>query len=319
MKYCENTTMTDFYIVGFSTNKTEQLLLSVGIMIMYLLTIVGNLVITMVIVLATNLHTPMYFFLCNLAISDIIYVSSTLPKLLFITITQDNRISFADCISQLYFFTFAIGSDIFVLTSMAVDRYVAICRPLRYTVIMNRRVCGTMSAFCWIFSAVNSLLLTLLTSVLEFCNSHEISHFFCDIKRITSVSSSDTTISEIFMMAEDIVFAFVPFSLTVASYVQIITTILKIRSSETRFKAFSSCTSHLTTVILFYGPLSVVYVIPDSKHSKEQSELISLLFVAVVPMLNPFVYSLRNKDVLDAVRKLERPQVKFLRHRNCDL
>ncbi|XP_072006345.1 olfactory receptor 5V1-like [Engystomops pustulosus] len=304
MNSCENATLTDFYILGFSYFNTEQILLSFGIMIMYLLTIVGNLVITMVIVLASNLHTPMYFFLCNLAISDVIYVSSSLPKLLSITITQDNRISFAGCMYQLYFFAFSGACDIFVLTSMAVDRYVAICKPLQYTLIMNRRVCGTMSAFCWIFSAVNSLLLTLLTSGLEFCHSHEISHFFCDLKTMIALSSSDTTSREIFIMIEDIFLAFVPFSFTVASYVQIISTILKIRSSEKRLKAFSSCTSHLTTVILFYGPVLILYMKPESEYSKEQDNLLSLLYVAVVPMLNPFVYSLRNKDVLDAVRKL---------------
>ncbi|XP_072006341.1 olfactory receptor 1E16-like [Engystomops pustulosus] len=271
---------------------------------MYSLTIVGNLVITMVISLVRKLHTPMYFFLCNLAISDVIYVSSTLPKLLFITITQDNRISFAGCISQLYFFTFSCACDIFILTSMAGDRYVAICRPLQYTLIMNRRVCVTISALCWTVSAVNSLLMTLLTSVLDFCNSREINYFFCDLKTMIGLSSSDTTSREIFILIEDIIFAFVPFSLTVVSYVQIISTILKIRSSETRLKAFSSCTSHLTTVILFYAPVLILYMKPKSEYSKGQDNLISLLYVAVVPMLNPFVYSLRNKDVLHAVTKL---------------
>ncbi|XP_072006346.1 olfactory receptor 5V1-like [Engystomops pustulosus] len=304
MYSCENGTITDFNILGFSYFNTGHISLSVGIIIMYLLTIVGNLVITMVIGLVPKLHTPMYFFLCNLAISDVIYVSSSLPKLLSITITQDNRISFAGCISQLYFFTFSVGCDALVLTSMAGDRYVAICRPLQYTLIMNRRVCGPMSVFCWIVTAGNSLLLTLLTSVLDFCNSHEISYFLCDLKTMIDLSSSDTTSMEIIMKIEDIVFAFVPFSLTVASYVQIISTILKIRSSETRLKAFSSCTSHLTTVILFYGPVLILYMKPESEYSKEQDNLISLLYVAVVPMLNPFVYSLRNKDVLDAVRKL---------------
>ncbi|KAG8541693.1 hypothetical protein GDO81_028444, partial [Engystomops pustulosus] len=296
--------MTNFYILGFSNLNTEQILLSVGIMIMYLLTIVGNLVITMVIGLVPNLHTPMYFFLCNLSVVDVIYVSSSLLKLLSITITQDNRISFAGCISQLYFFSFSGICDILVLTSMAGDRYVAICKPLQYTLIMNRRVCATISALCWIVSAGNSLLLTLLTSGLEFCNSHEISHFLCDLKTMTALSSSDTTSREIFLLIEDIIFAFVPFSLTVASYYQIISTILKIRSSETQFKAFSSCTSHLTAVILFYGPILILNMKPESEHSKEQDNLISLLYVAAVPMLNPFVYSLRNKDVLDAVRKL---------------
>ncbi|KAM4038558.1 olfactory receptor 5V1-like [Anomaloglossus baeobatrachus] len=304
MNHCENITETDFNISGFSTLATEEILLFLGILMIYSMTIFGNLVITTLICLVSHLHTPMYFFLCNLSFVDIMYVSSTLPKLLSITLTQDNRISFSECIAQLYFFTFSAGCDIFVLTSMAFDRYVAICKPLQYTLIMNRRLCSTMSAFCWTFSALNSLLLTLLTSVLHFCNSHEIRYFFCDLKTMIALSSSDTTSREIFILIEDIILAFVPFSLTITSYVQIISTILKIRSPETRLKAFSSCTSHLTTVILFYGPILIVYLKPNSEHSQEQDNLISLLYVAVVPMLNPFVYSLRNKDVLIAFRKL---------------
>ncbi|KAG9461899.1 olfactory receptor 5V1-like [Eleutherodactylus coqui] len=302
--HCENTSVTDFYILGFYAFKTKQIVLFLGIMVMYLLTFFGNLLITMFICLMSKLHTPMYFFVCNLAVVDVIYVLSTLPKLLIITITQNNRISFYDCMAQLYFFTFSVGCDIFVLTSTAFDRYVAICNPLHYSLIMNRNVCITIAAFCWTLSSMNSLLLTLLTSVLNFCNSHKINHFFCDLKTLTELSSSDTSSREIFMFIEDIFSAFVPFSLTITSYVQIISTILKIRSSETRLKAFSSCSSHLTTVILFYGPILIVYMKPKSEHSAEQDNLISLLYVAVVPMLNPFVYSLRNKDVLKAIRKL---------------
>ncbi|XP_077118726.1 olfactory receptor 5V1-like [Ranitomeya variabilis] len=302
--HCDNTIGTDFIISGFSAIASEQILLFVAILMIYSMIIFGNLAITTLICFVSQLHTPMYFFLCNLSFVDVMYVSSTLPKLLSITIMKDNRISFSDCIAQLYFFVFSAACDIFILTSMAFDRYVAICKPLQYTLIMNRRVCTTMSAFCWTSSAMNSLLLTLLTSVLHFCNSRKINHFFCDLKTMTALSSSDTTSREIFMLIEDIIIAIVPFSFTVMSYIQIISTILKIRSAETRLKAFSSCTSHLTTVILFYGPILIVYMKPNSEHSQEQDHLISLMYLAVVPMLNPFVYSLRNKDVLLAVRKI---------------
>ncbi|XP_075061998.1 olfactory receptor 1F1-like [Mixophyes fleayi] len=304
MNKCENSTEEEFHILGFSTSATEQLLLFIGVLVMYLLTLLGNLVITTLICLVSKLHTPMYFFLCNLSIVDVTYVSSTLPKLLSITITQDNRISFQSCMAQLFFFTFCAICDIFVLTSMAYDRYVAVCRPLQYTLIMNKRICITMAACCWLVSAMNSLLLTLLTSVLSFCDSHKINHFFCDLKTMTALSSSDTKSREIFMLFQDILIAFIPFSLTITSYVYIISTILKIHSSEGRLKAFSSCTSHLTTVILFYGPILFVYIKPESDHSKEQDNLISMIYVAVVPMINPFVYTLRNKDVLGAIRKL---------------
>ncbi|KAM9311992.1 olfactory receptor 1G1-like [Gastrophryne carolinensis] len=304
MNECSNITLNEFYLLGFSPSRRIQLVVFVGVLNMYLLTIFGNLFIMTLTCLISVLHTPMYFFLCNLSVVDIMYVSSTLPKLLTITITQDNAISFQDCITQLYFFTFCAICDIFVLTSMAYDRYVAICKPLQYTLMISRNVCISISLFCWVISAFNSLLLTLLTSVLSFCKSHQINHFFCDLKTMTSLASSDTQSREIFILIQDILIAFFPFMLTIVSYVNIIRTILQIRSSEGRLKAFSSCTSHLTTVFLFYGPILFIYLKPESANSKEQDNLISMLYVAVVPMLNPFVYSLRNKDVLEAIQKL---------------
>ncbi|XP_072255029.1 olfactory receptor 1F1-like [Pyxicephalus adspersus] len=304
MNKCSNTTFREFHILGFTTSKMGQLTLFVVVLTMYFFTILGNLTIITLISLMSMLHTPMYFFLCNLCVVDVTYVSTTLPKFLIITITQDNRISFDDCITQLYFFTFCVACDIFVLTTMAYDRYVAICKPLQYTMIMNKKVCITVALICWLISALNSLLLTLLTSVLSFCNSQNINHFFCDLKTLTLLSSSDTRSREILMLIQDFLLAFVPFSLIIISYMKIIKTILNIHSSEGRLKVFSSCTSHLTTVIMFYGPIIFIYLKPQSDHSKEQDNLLSMLYVAFVPMLNPFVYSLRNKDIKDAIRKL---------------
>ncbi|XP_063786007.1 olfactory receptor 5AR1-like [Pseudophryne corroboree] len=306
MDECPNSTVTELYIVAFSTYEEGQLVLFIGVLLMYLMTVTGNILIAILICLVPQLHTPMYFFLCNLSVADIAYVSSTLPKLLSIFVTKDNRMSFPACIIQVLWFTLSVISDIFTLTSMSYDRYVAVCKPLQYHLIMNRRMCIIMAALSWLISAVNSQMYAILTSMLSFCSSHKIDHFFCDIKSLYTITTSDTTSREILMLFDDIFLAFLPFSLTIISYVYIISTIVKIHSSGGRFKAFSSCTSHLTTVILFYGPVIFLYVKPQSEHDKEQDKMLSLLYMAVVPMLNPFVYSLRNKEVLGAIRKITR-------------
>ncbi|CAI9584751.1 unnamed protein product [Staurois parvus] len=280
---------------------------------MYLLTIFGNLIIITLISLMSMLHTPMYFFLCNLSVVDLTYVSTTLPKLLSITITQDNRIFFQDCITQLYFFTFCAICDIFVLTSMAYDRYVAVCKPLQYTaickplqyyLIMNRRVCATLTISIWFIAIINSVKYGIITSVLTFCSSQNLDHFYCDIKTLYTVTISDTSSREILIIVDDIFLAFIPFSLVLISYMYIISSIMKISSSAGRVKAFSSCTSHITTVILFYGPAIVHYANSEAGLSKEGDKWMSLIYMALVPMLNPLVYTLRNKEVLGAIKKL---------------
>ncbi|XP_075061999.1 olfactory receptor 1F1-like [Mixophyes fleayi] len=304
MNECPNSTVTEFHITAFSTSTTGQFVLFTGVLVMFLLAVSGNLIIMSLVCLVPQLHTPMYFFLCNLSTVDIIYVCTTLPKLMSITLTQIHSVLFNNCITQLYFFTLCADAEIFILTCMAYDRYVAICVPLRYSVIMSRRLCRLMVICLWVISAVNSSVHTLLTYVLSFCHSHEFDHFLCDLKTLITLSSSDTTSREIFMLFEDITIAFLPFAYTITSYVYIISAILKIPSLKGRRKIFSSCTSHLITVILFYGPIIFLYMKPESKDSKQQDKLLSMLYVAAVPMLNPLVYSLRNKQVLGALKEL---------------
>ncbi|KAM4038557.1 olfactory receptor 1E16-like [Anomaloglossus baeobatrachus] len=269
------------------------------------MTVIGNVIIISLVCLVTQLHTPMYFFLCNLSIADITYVSITLPKLLSIIVTQDHTISFQGCITQLYFFLVCGQAEIFILTCMAYDRYVAICKPLQYTIAMRKSVRLTMAASSWLIGIFNSLLHSLIVSSLSFCNSNEIDHFFCDLKTLSKLSASDSTKRDILTIVESIFIGCVPYSLIVVSYVYIISTILKIKSSQGRHKAFTSCTSHITTVVLFYGPIIFLYMKPETDHSREDNKLLSVIYVAVVPMLNPLVYSLRNKDVFDATVKVK--------------
>ncbi|XP_018427775.1 PREDICTED: olfactory receptor 1-like [Nanorana parkeri] len=272
---------------------------------MYLLTVVGNLTIVTLVCMVSQLHTPMYFFLCNLSSSDIVFVTVTLPKLLSIFLTQDHTITFDGCITQLYFFLICGQAEIFILTCMAYDRYVAICKPLQYSLIMNKVVCFVMAAFSWLTGILNSLLHALIASSLPFCYSLEIDHFFCDLKTLGMLSASESKNRDILTSVQSVFIGCVPFLLIVVSYVYIISTILKIQSSNGRLKAFSSCTSHLTTVVLFYGPIIFLYMKPENDRSREDDKLLSILYVVVVPMLNPFVYSLRNKDILGAIAKIK--------------
>ncbi|XP_075129108.1 olfactory receptor 5AR1-like [Leptodactylus fuscus] len=302
MNACPNgSSENEFYIVAFSMASQAQDKLFFGILIIYLMALLGNLIIIILICLVPKLHTPMYFFLCNLAIVDVTSTTSCIPKLLNITLTQDHRISFPFCLTQTFFFILCADGEIFILTSMAYDRYVAICKPLQYYTIMKKNVYLVMAASSWIVSALNALLHTLLTYGLQFCNSHDINNFLCDLNSVIALSSSDITSRKAFIFSEVFLITILQFLLTIISYVFIFSAILKIRSSAGRMKAFSSCTSHLITVILFYGPLTFLYTKPQSEDSKDQDMLLSMLYLGVVPMLNPLVYSLRNKEVWAAI------------------
>ncbi|XP_040178040.1 olfactory receptor 50-like [Rana temporaria] len=306
MEKCSNITENVFYISAFSISETGQCILFTAVLLVYLMTVFGNMTIAVLVCLVPQLHTPMYFFLSNLAISDVMYVSVTLPKLLSILLTQDHWISFSACMTQVYFFSLSAASDLFLLTSMAYDRYVAICKPLQYSLLMSKDVCISLALSPWLISLTNAIANVLAASLLSFCLTQNVDHFFCDQKALYAITSSDVKGRYILMLCQDVVLASIPFFLIMTSYVFIISTILKIRSSEGRLKAYSSFTSHLTTVMLFYVPIIIIYGKPESEGSKELDKLLTLLYTAVVPMLNPFVYSLRNKDILNAMKNIKR-------------
>ncbi|XP_063794933.1 olfactory receptor 5V1-like [Pseudophryne corroboree] len=295
------TVQRDFHLLAFSISADLQLLLFIGILVMYLLTVLGNLIITGLIYVTPQLHTPMYYFLCNLSVQDIVYVSSVLPKFLFILVTNDTRIVFPACITQMFFFTFCVVAEYLLLTFMAYDRYVAICIPLRYTTIMNKDLCITLFSVSWIAGFFTSLTYAKLVSTLSFCNSQDISKLYCDLKTMIALSSGDITDIEVLFFVECIFLGLTPIVLILASYTCIIATVIKIRSSVGRVKAFSSCSSHLTVVLLFCGTSLSSYMVPELEQSPELDKYLSLLYTVVAPMLNPLVYSLRNKQVLRAV------------------
>ncbi|KAE8619430.1 hypothetical protein XENTR_v10009763 [Xenopus tropicalis] len=293
----------EFHFSTFSNSEEVNFWVFVVVLMMYLLIVLGNTMIATLICLIYQLHTPMYFFLCNLAVQDILYASTTMPKLMAITATGNTDISFQGCITQIFVFDFCIITEFFLLVAMAFDRYVAIGIPLHYLLIMRRIVCVVMASTCWVIGGFNSLLFTLLISKLSFCSSKEIDHFFCDPKALLKLSCSDTTIIMSTVFAEGVFFGFLP-CLIVMSYASIISTIVKIQTSEGRRKAFSRCSSHLTIVIIFFGTSIGLYLKPQLDNSLECDKFLSLLYVALVPILNPLVYTLRNKQVLMSVTQI---------------
>ncbi|XP_072275332.1 olfactory receptor 5V1-like [Pyxicephalus adspersus] len=309
--HLNNCTVNEFHLLAFSMSAHAQLGIFTLILVIYSITMLGNVLIISLICLVSHLQTPMYFFLCNLSVQDIIYISDTLPKFLAITKSRIHGITFPACITQLFIFVFCIGTEFFLLTSMAYDRYIAICIPLHYAIIMRKLICILLASVSWMVWLVNALIQSLILSHAKFCNSKDINHFYCDLKIMIKLASSDTTIIQTYLLVIIIVLGFLPFVLILTSYICIISTIAKIRSSGGRIKAFSSCSSHLTIVILFYGGVLGTYTILESEHSQQQEKLISLLYTALVPLLNPLVYTLRNKEVLKAMKHVKEKYLTF--------
>ncbi|CAO2635988.1 Olfactory receptor 7C1 [Lemmus lemmus] len=272
---------------------------------MFVVAVLGNLLIILAVSSDSHLHTPMYFFLSNLSFSDICFISTTIPKMLVNIQTQSKSITYAGCITQMYFFMVFGGMDTFLLTLMAYDRFVAICHPLHYQVIMNPQLCGLLVLVSWFISFLYSLIQSLLMLRLSFCTNQIIKHFYCELAQALTVACSDTLLNHILLYIVTCILGFVPFSGILYSYL-IIFSILRIPSPGGRCKAFSTCGSHLAAVCLFYGPAIGVYLGSAVSHSSSNTAVASLMYTVVTPMLNPFIYSLRNKDMKRAMRRLHR-------------
>ncbi|XP_036622272.1 olfactory receptor 7A5-like [Trichosurus vulpecula] len=297
------TQFTEFILLGFSEKPDEQGPLFGLFLGIYLVTVVGNLLIMLAIGSDSRLHTPMYFFLSNLSFVDICVVSTTVPKMLVSILTQTKAIPYANCLAQMYFFLCFAGLDNFLLTAMAYDRFVAICHPLRYTAIMSPRLCGQLVLFCWIISFLNSLIHSLMVTRLSFCTDHEIQHFFCDLTEVLKLSCSDTLINYAYIYIVTGLLAILPLTGILYSYIQICSSILKIPSAQGKYKAFSTCGSHLSVVSIFYGTVFGVYLSSSDTHFSWKKTVASAMYAVVTPMLNPFIYTLRNKDIKEALRR----------------
>ncbi|KAM8924802.1 olfactory receptor 5AR1-like [Pelodytes ibericus] len=297
--------ITVFIIQGFTGNPDLQLPVFLCFFLIYCFIVCGNLTIFVVIMTDSRLHTPMYIFLMNLSIIDIANASNILPKLLYILLTQRKTISFLECIIQMYFFISLTCTEILLLASMAYDRYVAICHALHYFILMSLRRTVLMSVTVWTVSFLDPIVHAAMVSKLSYCSSKVIEHFFCDVTAVLKLSCSDMSSVDILNLIDGTLLAVPAFLITIVSYVFIITTILKIKSTQGRQKAFSTCTSHLTCITVFYGTLMCLYMRPTSSYSPKQDKYFALLYVVFIPLLNPVIYSLKNQEVKNALKKLQ--------------
>ncbi|XP_038251769.1 olfactory receptor 2G3-like [Dermochelys coriacea] len=300
------THIMEFIFLGFSNHPNLQILFFLVFLVIYTVTLLGNMLILTLTRADPTLHTPMYFFLSNLSFLDICYTSATVPVILINFFRYRKTISYAGCMAQLFFLITCAGTECILLAVMAYDRCVAICKPLRYPSIMSKRLCVQLAGFSWLCGLVNSLVHTLLTSAVVICKSDQLSHFFCDVPLLLKLSCSETSVNEAVLHLASALIGLSPCLFTVVSYGHIISTILKIRSAKGRFKAFSTCTSHLIVVVIFYGTSNFNYNRPSSGYSLDIDTMVSSLYCIVTPMLNPVIYSFRNKEVKGALKKMGR-------------
>ncbi|XP_065492888.1 olfactory receptor 5AP2-like [Caloenas nicobarica] len=299
-----NHTSAEFVLLGFSEQGDAQAVLFVVFLVIYVITLLGNLGMLVLSRLDAQLHTPMYFFLSSLSFLDICYSSSITPRLLWDLLAERKTISHSACFTQFYFYAVFATTECYLLAVMAYDRYVAICSPLLYTIAMPSRVCVLLVAGSYLAGILNATVHTGLTLRLSFCGPNVINHFYCEGPPLQAISCTDPTINEIVMFVVVGFNLFVTSLTILISYAYILATILRIPSVTGRHKAFSTCTSHLAAVTLFYGSAASMYSRPSSRHSQDLDKVASVFYTVVTPMLNPLIYSLRNQEVKDALRRV---------------
>ncbi|XP_012292323.2 olfactory receptor 5AP2-like [Aotus nancymaae] len=298
------TEVTEFLLLGLSDNPDLQGVLFALFLLIYVATMVGNLGMIVLIKIDLHLHTPMYFFLSSLSFVDASYSSSITPKMLVNLMGENKAISFHGCAAQFYFFGSFLGIECFLLAMMAYDRYAAIWNPLLYPVLMSGRICLLLIATSFLAGFGNAAIHTGMTFRLSLCGSNRINHFYCDSPPLLKLSCSDTRVNGIVIMAFSSFNVISCVTIVLISYLCIFTAILKMPSLEGRHKAFSTCASHLMAVTIFFGTILFMYLRPTSSYSMEQDKVVSVFYTVIIPMLNPLIYSLKNKDVKQALKKI---------------
>ncbi|XP_019369841.1 PREDICTED: olfactory receptor 11A1-like [Gavialis gangeticus] len=298
------TSIMEFILLGFGDFPELHIPLFLVFVVIYIVTMAGNILIIVLVVANQHLHTPMYFFLGNLSCLETCYTSTILPKMLISLMTGDRTISINCCILQFYFFGSLAATESYLLAMMSYDRYLAICKPLRYAVLMNNKYCLQLVSGSWISAFLANFSVIFLMSQLFFCGPHEIDHFFCDFTPVVKLACSDTHPVEIVTFFMAFIFTITPFMLTLSSYIYIMIAILRIPSANGRQKAFSTCSSHLIVVIIFYGTIIIVYMLPDTKTLRDLNKVFSVCYTVLTPLVNPLIYSLRNKEVHKALRSV---------------
>ncbi|XP_053461558.1 olfactory receptor 1L3 [Nycticebus coucang] len=297
------TGLSEFILLGLSSRPEEQKPLFTLFLVIYLVTLVGNMLIISAIRSDPRLQNPMYFFLSILSFADMCYTTVIVPKMLVNFLSETKTISYAECLAQMYFFLVFGNIDSYLLAAMAIDRYVAICNPFHYVTVMSHRCCASLLAFSITFSCLHSLLHVLLVNQLTFCASNVIHHFFCDVNPVLKLSCSSTLVNEVVAMTEGLASVMAPFVCIIISYLRILISVLKIPSAAGKRKAFSTCSSHLTVVAFFYGSITYVYCQPSSSYTLKV-RIATINYTVLTSMFNPFIYSLRNKDMKRGLEKL---------------
>ncbi|XP_037697967.1 olfactory receptor 10V1 [Choloepus didactylus] len=304
MEEINKTAKVKFFFHPFSTDPEVQMVIFVVFLVMYLTSLSGNATITVIVQVNHSLHIPMYFFLANLAVLEIFYTSSIAPLVLANLLSMGKTpVSIIGCGTQMFFFVFLGGADCVLLAVMAYDRFIAICYPLRYTLIMSWPLCVELMVGSLVLGFLLSLPLTILIFHLPFCNNNEIYHFYCDMPAVMCLACADTRVHRTALYIISFIVLSIPLSLISISYGFILAAIFRIRSTEGRHRAFSTCSSHIVVVLLQYGCTSFVYLSPSSSYSPEMGRVVSVVYTFITPILNPLIYSMRNKELKDALRK----------------
>ena len=299
-----HTGQLDFILMGLFSQSKHPAFLCVVIFMIFLMALSGNSILILLIYSDAHLHTPMYYFISQLSLMDMIYISVTVPKMLMDQVMGVNKISAPECGMQMFFYVTLGGSEYFLLAAMAYDRYVAICHPLHYSTLMSHKVWLLLVSGCWFLGSVDGFMLTPITMTFPFCRSREIHHFFCEVPAVMKLSCSDTSLYETLMYLCCVLMLLIPVTVISSSYSFILLTIHRMNSAEGRKKAFTTCSSHMTVVILFFGAAIYTYMLPSSYHTPEKDMIVSAFYTILTPVLNPLIYSLRNKDVTGALKKM---------------
>ncbi|XP_053555910.1 olfactory receptor 1509-like [Bombina bombina] len=302
MESGNRSTVTEFTLSGLTDSLGINISFAILFLILYLMTLSGNLLIITAVNHDPRLHSPMYFLLSNLSFLDICYSTVTIPKMITNVLLEKKSITFNQCMGQLFFLHFFGGTECFLLTFMAYDRYVAICNPLRYHIVMNHTFCIRLVIISWVAGFLHSFTQAFLTYQLPFCGPNKINHFFCDVHPLSVLACSGTLLIDIFIIANSGMISLACFLVLMFSYLGIIITILKIHSAEGRRKAFSTCAAHILVVIIFFGPCVFIYLRPPINYSADK--MVSLLYTILTPLLNPIIYTMRNKEMTSALKRL---------------
>ncbi|KAM5145485.1 olfactory receptor 5A2-like [Mantella aurantiaca] len=305
---------TVFILLGLSDVPQVRCASLVVFLSIYLITLIGNTIVLTAIISSNCLHTPMYFFLANLSVLEMCYTNVTVPNILNNIISKSNIISFWACICQVYLFTLCATTECVLLAIMAYDRYVAICIPLRYRIIISRALCLQLTATAWASGIANSIIQSLPTSLLPYCGLNKINRLYCEVQPLLQLSCSDAYINKILTSVSATVFGVGFMTFILVTYVFIISAILRIPSLSGRMKAFSTCSSHITVVTMYYGALIFMYMRPTSIDSQRMDSVVSAIYCMVIPVLNPIIYSLRNKEVKRAIKKIVLSNTKYGKH-----